>query len=174
MANTDKFPQFYKMRVVGGAVGTYIQKSYETPVQLETAKRIRAMEILKIFLFINMQDSPFSVTNNKRAGITIQLTKSEQSALLQGDHVDLLFRVEENYHRQQTTSGASGISSRMPLIFDLTDGKGNGVVITDKTIHLGQNTDPDNASNNTVSMWLLYKMANVSSEEVLEEAFLQS
>jgi len=170
--SVDKHPQWFKMEIQGSAVADYFQDIFETPVQLiGGGNSILAMNVLKILVRVNIQDDQFVTA--KRTGITYQLTPEEETALLSGDNDRLIYQDVMDVVYKLTTSGAAAIQNNARMI-DVSNGKGDGILITDKSIHLGGKADADNTSNHTVTMWLLYNLVNVSAKEKLLEAFLQS
>lgn len=172
MPSIDKYPQLMTIQLSGSgvSVGSYTQISVETPVQLLSIKRLLAMNVLKAWFSINLPAGDFDDNDIQRW----QLTKAEQSALLSEDHPDNIIPQIAIETKLEATGGLSDAFVPHPFVsMDFNNGKGDGLLITDKTVHLGT-TASGAPGTATGTLYLLYNLVEVSAEELLQEAFLVS
>lgn len=159
---TDIYPQFLKMRVQS-TTDAYIEADIETPV-IAGPNNYYIMNVLKAFVWAHIIEGDTQLVTLKRTGGVWQIVKDTASGLLTPTDDDIILFGETNMFT--LTSGAT--MDQDPKVYDLTDGEGKGILISEKEIHLGAKADADSPLGMTVNAWLLYKMVKVSAQELLD------
>ena len=157
----DRYPQWFKMRVVESGAHTYTAQAFETPV-VAGPSSYYIMNVIGVYYEFLLGDGAQLVTA-KETGGHIQITHDEQTASLLGDHEDLIHYF--SYKAQVLTEG--GVDSHS-IFIPCHDGNGNGILIADKEIWMAIAGDSDMATATIGNAWLLYTMVKVSAQELLD------
>jgi len=125
----DIYPQWMRMRLVMSLANTFTTQNFETPV-IAGPSFYYIMNVLKVYWIITRADGTTLVTA-KSSGHTFQITRNEQSAILNDDHEDVFFVGQNEFNT--LTSGAVATGWKLD---DISDGKGKGVLLADREIFL--------------------------------------
>lgn len=158
---SDVYPQMLRMRLVETGAHTFSNTEIDTPV-LAGPSQYYIMNVLGIYYEILLGDGAQIVTV-KETGGAMQITKDEETALLANDNPDVIFF--GSVKLQALTSGAVAYN---PQFVDLSDGRGNGILIADKSIWLAVQGDGDMAGVVTTNVWIKYTLRKVSANELLD------
>jgi len=157
----DVNPQFLSLKVVESGAATFTEAKINTPVlpQFSSSKAL-VMEILKVWFTINKWDGA------DEDFVGIQLTKQSATAILLDDDPDRIVGVRDKV--QFVTSGVSQmiLSPFGGVIYDLTDGDGNGFLVASKELFLSiLGTSQASAITGTVK--ILYRLKQVGIKEYI-------
>jgi len=153
----DFNPQVFKVTVTQSAADTFTSSTNPLPVQrLPNGRSAQVMEILKVAWFLT--SAPAEVDNSITGFLT---TKAYSSAppTTDGPVIDHIRR-----NLLLTTSGE--VFAEWPIVHDLTDGAGHGILIgTDNLyLHCGSSTT---SLANTLVAWIYFRWKNVSLPEYI-------
>lgn len=160
----DKKPQYINDFVIMSAANTYTQKTINLPINPAATvsgsgknAKVRVMEFLKVF-FDMLPD-----TLAEDASMNMQLTWKSQAALISPtEPQNYIALVKQDF--QLITSGAIVLVS--PIVVDLTDGSGNGILVAVPQIYLGMITAGQSAAING-SCKILYRYVDVDLTEYI-------
>jgi hypothetical protein len=160
----DKKPQYINDFVIMSGANTFTQKTINLPINPAAtvsgkgnAAKVRVMEFLKVF-FDMLPD-----TLAEDASMNMQLAWKTQIALIAPTAPqDYIALVKQDF--QLVTSG--GIVLVSPIIVDLTDGAGNGILVAVPQIYLGMITAGQGAAING-SVKILYRYVDVDLTEYI-------
>lgn len=154
----DKHPQILSDYVTMTAAQAYTEKDIILPINpgaTISGKKVRVIEILKIFIDATLD------TLAEDAYLFIQFTyKSEADVLTHSE----MGRALAVFYRKThfTTSGA--ILTDSPMVIDLTDGAGSGVLYAGAHIYCGMDT-LGQGSAGSAAIKILYRYVDVPVEE---------
>lgn len=155
----DAKPQFMSGVVCMSGANTYTQVSMPMPVNQQGVPvgRARVVEIFRVWVDF----APDTLAED--GSIAAQITYGSESNLVAPTRPEawiLKFQAD----MQMVTSGA--ITLVTPFQFDLTDSKGNGVLVATDKLFLAALTGGQAAAIN-VGFKMLYKMTEVSQAEYI-------
>lgn len=168
----DINPQFMKMMVEMDTINTFKEVEYKTPIIPVIAGNMAlVMEILKVFVNNSLIDldatSPLS-----NSTLTVQMTRSSQESILAEDDEDLLIpRMDKHFIKREV---GTSVTSHSELLddkfhyFDLTDGNGNGIIFSGRSLYLGILTG-NLGTVVSAGVWVLYRLVKVDMKEFLGE-----
>lgn len=161
MARIDVNPQLLTLEVTEDAANTYTQSRTATPVVSTLANgKALVMELLKIWF-------SFSVDAGQDGdAVHIELSSSVSAALQGEGSGELLCRI--SITNRFTTSGSKTniLYPAMGIIYDMTDGNGNGLLYGNREIFLAvQGVSQGSAEFATCK--LLYRLKEVSATELI-------
>lgn len=160
----DVNPQFLSFTVTQSAGDTTTTKSINTPIfpLSNTGKsKGQALEILKVFFYYDLFPSTATgvqeidiVLSTKNFGTTIPTEEEADSLVFASAHIKYTF----------TTSGAS--STIYPVVMDLTDGAGHGLLIVAQNIYATL-FSAGSSQANQARVKILYRVKEVQTTELL-------
>lgn len=154
----DVNPQYFNMAAVQSAADTTTTTSFNIPIQrLPTHGRAQVMEILKVFWF---PDSAIVETDNSiEAYMT---TSSFGTTAVNFDEP----RVFAAFTRDIKITTSGQIVNEGPIIQDLSDGAGHGILIATDQIFLQIQSSSTSAAQ-AMKAKLLYRWKNVGLAEYI-------
>lgn len=163
----DVSPQWFQLsNVTLTAANTFNQGTTSIPVQRLAFGRGKSlvMELLKVeFTYPEWDSNPSAGGQIANAGM--QLSTTSLAALDDSNPLVLAFR-QQTWRGAFTAAGSYITVSTTPIVADLTDGAGHGVLFAGDTIYLGCNTTAF-AGAATFSCRILYRWKEVSLEEYI-------
>lgn len=152
----DRNPQFLNMRVVESAASTFTTAEVPLPIPRLGTTRM-AIELLRIFA---MKENAFDggVGDALTYGISFR-AETARPAMDSGNTL-LSVRIDAN----TTTSGKS--MTIHPLVWDFTDGAGNGVMIATDNLNAWVQGVSESVAQ-TITFKLLYRFKRITSEEYI-------
>lgn len=156
----DTNPQFLCLpTATETTINTYAETNVATPVVMMANGQMLVMEILKVIMY---SKPPYYVA----ATVTltdVHLAKKTKTAPIKWDDADCLF-----YYRQSEEANAAGtvIANGQNVVYDYTDGAGNGVLYAGKNIYLGvRSTSAGAGVFAAVNARILYRLKVVDAKE---------
>lgn len=161
MGSRDKQPQFRNLNVSESAINTFTQQEFT----ILSVDRKEVMEILKLFVDIEEPDLEDVALNDVRW----QLTKSSQTSMLAFNDDDVIMAGRQTVESFDTgtTDATIVIKWERPIVFDLTDGNGNGYISPKSNIFLAIQ-GAGNAVVKFVSMKILFTWLKISVDELID------
>lgn len=138
MGNSDIKPQFLRASVIQSAVNAFTNKPMNTPVVPNVGNgKALVMEILKIFMRLSPSDVVNAVEALTRASLSINLPTIINS----WDTPGMIGRIEngKRIFDSAATDATVALNSGTgfgQVVYDLTDGNGNGYLVGSKLLHL--------------------------------------
>lgn len=129
------------------------------------------IEIMKISLELSQVDPEAGQNNN----VTYELVKgAEPAALLGAGNLRVILRRRSTLRGVTVTSVGELLASNLePVIYDMTDGDGNGELVLDNEIH-AQIQGSGNASAKVAAGYALYHLYEFDGTEALFEILEQA
>ena len=164
----DVNPQFLNAIYSEGAAHTWSTGHLAIPItKLPIAKgRANVFEVLKV-----MWDAPswgdYSATQTLRGGRAVLYVGPALAALPSFGNSRVIALMEQMYIGAFTALGSFADSTAQPLIQDLTDGAGHGVLIATDDINFGILGFSSNTIAMTFSVKILYRIKSVGLIEYL-------
>lgn len=153
----DVNPQWLKISTTQSAADTFTSSTNPIPVQrLPTGGKSQVMEVLKVYFFINSAQAEVD------SSIEMYLSTKSYTAAPSRTDGPLIAWVKRQLIL--TTSGEVSIDS--PLVFDLLDGAGHGVLVATDNIYLSVGSSGTSTANIGVC-WILYRWKNVGLQEYI-------
>lgn len=156
----DVNPNWFKFGLSQSAADTFTQTTQPIPVQRLSGglgkKRAMIMEVLKVLFF---QTSAQAEVDSI---ISVYLTTKSYSTAPPDSDGPVIARIR--LYNAITTSGM--ISTQFPIVVDLTDGAGHGMVVASDNFYLSI-ASSTTAIVNSFSCWVLYRWKNVGLEEYI-------
>lgn len=151
----DVNPNWLKITVTQSAADTFTQSTNPIPIQrLRTGGKAQVMEILKIYWEII---SAIAEVDSVVSGFLTTKSYTSSPTLTDGPVID---HVKRNV--AITTSGQIVVDN--PIIHDLTDGAGHGMLIGTDNLYLSCGSSGTSLSNQITAM-ILYRWKNVGMQE---------
>lgn len=167
----DVNPQFLNGAFALSAANTYTSTTIGTPIvrvgsaSANNGKSI-IMEILKVFVNLPPIDLDNAAATDRNAAITFSTTQlASGDAVLDNSRV---FCQVQHQTRNAFTAAGTGILAQDfdPVVIDLTDGAGHGVLVATDNIFVGAVTTGYNAAG-TFRWKILYRFKEVSLVEYI-------
>lgn len=162
----DVSPQLLTATVTMSAANTLTEVSIPTPVTRIATRKGRAMviECLKIFMDLGVKDNNYAA-GGESSVITAILAVTTTIGLPNASSL-ILALINKEYRGAFTAAGSYSSVQVEPIVVDLTDGAGHGVLVGTDQIFLGVTTT-NFAAASTGTMRLLYRFKEVSVEEYI-------
>ncbi len=156
----DEKPQFLNCNLELSAANTFTQVAIPLPIQPSygaKGAKARVIEILKVFVYA----APDTLAED--AAVVVQLTTRSETALIPNNNCErFIFLLGKDF--QLVTSGA--VSTEIPVVIDLSDGNGNGILVATQNIYLACYTVGQSGANK-IGCKILYKFADVELAEYI-------
>lgn len=154
----DIKPQWLNVNITMTAANTYTQVTTPLPINPTLGggkNKARVIELLKAFVFA-LPD-----TLAEDAAIYIQVATKSQASLVAPNNCEN-FLIQFGRDFQLVTSGA--ISCDVPMVFDLTDGNGNGMLVATQNIYCAAVTAGQGSALG-VGIKFLYRFIDIDMAE---------
>lgn len=153
----DVNPQWYKFSCTQSAADTTTTTAIPLPVpKLPSSKKPTVVEVLKVYWDnqVNVETDNFiqAILSTKNYGTTVP-------SITDGGIIDQIYQAIKI-----TTSGQ--IISIAPVIHDLTDGAGHGMLVATDNIYLQVNSAATSQAIPVVC-WILYRMKEITLAEYI-------
>lgn len=137
----DVNPQFFHLAQNTSAANTYTETAFVIPVQRISPQRSTeaiVMEVLKIFFNIPELDT----TNAAETYYTARAAISTSSLTVMPalNNPKALMMVERSAHKAFTAAGTYETPYTDPLVIDLTDGAGHGILVATDNLYFQTTT----------------------------------
>jgi len=160
----DVNPQWFNMTTTTIANDTYIQTQFPLPVQrLLQNNRSQVMEVLKVYIQVDPSIGTAATQTNFQKLVQITTKSLTASVTLEEPTLIALARFDSfNAFTAAGTYAAFGPNN--PIVFDLTDGAGHGLLVATDNLYIGYDTNNVGATSKA-SAKILYRWKNVSETE---------
>lgn len=153
----DVNPQWYKITVTQSGNDTTTTSANPLPVpRLQNNKKPTIMELLKIYWIV---PETIEVDSSIQAFLSTKNFSTTAPSQVDGTLIDTLFQTV-----RLTTSGM--YYNTAPIIHDVTDGAGHGLLVATDNIYL-QLSSAGTSAANVAYCWLLYRMKEVTLAEYI-------
>lgn len=162
----DVSPQLLTMNVVMTAANTLTTAEIPLPINRfkEKSGRVVAVEALKVFFDLSEADA-----NPAAGGSVLQISANLATASVgsTGSTDPRVFAfTQKNIRGAFTAAGTYGTAYWDPIVLDLTDGAGHGVILATDNIFFSVNSSNFVAAGNGVAK-LLYRFKEISLQEYI-------
>jgi hypothetical protein len=165
----DVNPQFMSGKVTCSAANTFTEVQIALPVARPITggtQKTTIVEILKIFAdFANLDlDAAAATQRSQQFAVT---TTTQGSSIFTLDNPRCIMILDHTVRNAFTAAGSAALDIKnMPLMADLTDGAGHGVLVGTDSIFLGFDTNGFTAAV-SVFWKILYRFKDVSLVEYI-------
>lgn len=155
--------------VTESAANTYTEQSIALPVTAFLTGRgksgkAQAIELMKVFSDIPTPELEAGQNNQTQ----VQLVKDTTTGSLDYNSENFIWGRKKRVHELQGAAGEAAIHSDEMWVDDMTDGDGNGEILTDQTIYLGLK-GTGNASAQSSRVALLCHLVELDSADVVAQ-----
>lgn len=160
----DKHPQYFNMKVTQAVANTHTEASYSTPCANYGEEPV-VMELLKVFFF----DGISEFRNVLEPYVDVFVQKKTLAAAPSPDSPDVITGTRRRaviIDTAATDATVGAIQTPEPLVIDLTDGAGNGILFANKTMILSI-SGANNSGVKSAQCKILYRLKRVAATELL-------
>lgn len=159
----DVRPQWYSTSAVQSANDTTTTTTVNSPpgigLQATGAKKFLAMEILKVLL--DVDSASLGTTSSLRVYISSKNFATTEPSLRMGDAT-----VIASFHQQFQLATSGADLNNYPLVLDMTDGAGHGILYANQNIFI-QIASTSTSSTNQIRIKMLYREVYINEAELL-------
>lgn len=124
--------QLFRFNATEPSSNTFAEVDIPIPLAV-LGEVVQALEIMKVHSQLS-DPSPEAGQDNAQEG---QITRRQETAMINFDDDSLLYRVSTSLHGETGAAGEMSVSIIQDRVADLTDGDGNGLLMPERTIHAG-------------------------------------